>query len=506
MMYCLDDGNWLLAGPTSGNIEAPTQVFAIPALTDNSPEQRPNSIAVLPFIHLSNDPDNDYFCDGLAEELINSLSRLDDLKVVARSSSFSFKGRNVDVAEVGSILNVNHVVEGSVRRSGDRLRINVQLTNVLDGYNVWSNKFDAEMRDIFDVQDEIASSIVEALRKKLSLGLSEADKQQLAKRPTDNLQAFQFYIQGRSFAQRRTREDLLTAIRYYEQAIAEDNNYALAFAGLAEVYGASGIRSYISPDEGRRKAVEAAQRAIELDDDLAEAHTALALTNVLFAPHDFALADRELRRALELNPSSATAHMYIALSASRQGRLDEIDEYFKAREFDPLSPIIVRSMAAPCLFKRDYAQALEILQQSADLGPPFIVPWEIDIYIQNGLFEDALAKLETAKLTRKDDPILNFCNGMVYAARGNRDEALKVVSELETIAAGTLDQAHHIAKIYAMLDEREMALDQLERGLAAGQIGDFFKDEPVWDPIRDDSRFRDLLQNMGYGPESLPVL
>jgi len=230
---------------------------------------------------------------------------------------------------------------------------------------------------------------------------------------------------------------------------------------------------------------------------LAEAHAALALANIAFAPSNFQLGDRELRRAIELSPSLALAHSYLAFSLVRQGRLDEsLEEMLKARELDPLSPIIARQAAMPYHLKRDYPRALELLRQANELGPAFTTTWEIGVYIQNKLFNETLAELEKAKRERKGDPILIYDTGMIYAAQGKRAEALQIIKDLEGISGASLSQAHLIAKIYATLNEKEMALSWLERGLATGAIGVFYKDEPVWDPIRGDPRFEALVQKM----------
>ena len=345
---------------------------------------------------------------------------------------------------------------------------------------------------MFAVQEEIATEISEKLRLKLS----GAERQQLAKRPTENLKAFQYYMQGQSSAQRRTREDLLSAIRYYERAIGEDPNYALAYAGLADAYTSLGVYGYIAPIEGRRKTDENARKALALDENLAEAHAALGLPHTFFAPYNFSQGDRELRRATELSPSLAIAHFYLGTSFARQGRLDEsIEEYLKARELDPLSSIIARAETLPYYLKRDYVRALELLRQANELGPPWTTTFEIGIYIQNKLFDETFAELEKAKRQRPKDPLLIYGTGMVYA-KGKRTEALQIIKELEEMSGANLSQAHWIAKIYATLNEKELAFSWLDLGLATGAIGSFYKDEPVWDPIRSDPRFEALVSRI----------
>ncbi len=253
--FCLDDGAWLagesatLEHPTAVlpsrglfQSEPPTQIFrADPdAMTVSMSGYQPNSIAVLPFAHLSNDPDDEYFCDGLAEELINALSRVDDLKVVARTTAFSFKGKNVDIAQIGSLLNVNNVVEGSVRKFGERMRINVQLISTADGYNIWSDKYDTEMRDLFDVQDEITLAVVNALKIKL-LG-KPTEGQQMAelieelKHHAHDVESYQLYLRGRYFFNKFTLDDYYRALECFQKAVEIDPNYAAGYAGIADVH------------------------------------------------------------------------------------------------------------------------------------------------------------------------------------------------------------------------------------------------------------------------------
>jgi eukaryotic-like serine/threonine-protein kinase len=459
----------------------------------SNPAVLEKSVAVLPFDNQNRDPEIDYLSDGITESIIHSLSQLSQLKVMARSTVFQYKGKEVDLRKIGHDLGVGTVVMGRLLQQGDNLTIQTELVNVSDGTELWGQQYNRKVADVFAVQEEIAKEISDKLRLKLS----GAERQQLAKRPTENLKAFQYYMQGLSFAQRRTREDLLTAISYYERAITEDRSYALAYAGFADAYANLGAYGYIPPIDAMRKTEKAAREAVALDENLAEAHAALALANIAFVPSNFQLGDRELRRAIELSPSLALAHGYLGFSLVRQGRLDEsLEEMLKARKLDPLSPIIARQAAMPYYLKRNYSRALELLRQANELGPAFTTTWEIQVYIENKLLNETLAELEKAKRERKDDPILIFDTGMIYASQGKRAEALQIVKELEGVSGASLSQAHLIAKIYATLNEKEMAFSWLERGLSTGAIGSFYKDEPVWDSIRADLRFEALVQQI----------
>jgi TolB-like protein len=326
------------------------------------------SVAVLPFDNLSRDPDNAYFAEGIQEEILTRLARIADLKVISRTSTQRFKSSPDNLPQIAKQLGVANILEGSVQRAADQVRVNVQLINAASDAHLWAESFDRKLTDIFAVESDIAKAVAETLRVRLT----GAERQQLAKRPTENLKAFQYYMQGWSIGQRNTREDLLTATRYYERAIEEDRNYALAYAGLADAYSALGLMGYIAPIEGRHKADETARKALALDENLAEAHAVVGYTDTTFAPYDFSKGDREVRRAIELSPSLALTHLFLGISLARQGRLDEsLGEFLKARELDPLSSVTARNVAQPYYFKRDYPRALELLRQADELGPTF---------------------------------------------------------------------------------------------------------------------------------------
>src|SRR5712692_4860966 len=269
--------------------------------TKASPNDISNkSIAVLPFDNLSRDPDNAFFAEGVQEEILTRLSKVADLKVISRTSTQRFKSSPDNLPQIAKQLGVANILEGSVQKAADQVRVSVQLINANSDAHLWAESFDRKLTDIFAVETDIAKAIAETLRVRLT----GAEREQLAKPPTENLKAFQYYMQGRSISQRRTREDLLTAVQYYERAIDEDRNYALAYAGLSDAYSTLGVFDYIAPIEGRHKAEEAARKALALDENLPEAHAALGLAYINFSPSNFSLGDGELRHAIELSPSS----------------------------------------------------------------------------------------------------------------------------------------------------------------------------------------------------------
>ena len=323
-----------------GRYTAPSDVITS-GLTDKS-------IAVLPFENQNRDPDTDYLCDGIPESIINSLSELPKLKVMSRNSVFHYKGKEVDAQTVGKELKVQTLLTGRVRQLGDSLTIGVDLINAQDNSQLWGQQYNRKLADVFAVQEEIAKEVSEKLRLKLT----GTEKEQLARRPTENLRAFQYYMQGRAAAQRRTNADLLASVNYYEKALQEDSRYALAYAGLSDAYANLGYYGSIAPLEGRRKAEEAARKALALDENLAEAHAALGQTYIAFAPSNFPAGDKELQHAIELSPNLAVAHYNMGLSFIRQRRLDEaLSELMKARELDPLSSVIARAVVIPYLLQ-----------------------------------------------------------------------------------------------------------------------------------------------------------
>ncbi|MFN0124588.1 MAG: protein kinase domain-containing protein, partial [Blastocatellia bacterium] len=453
-----------------------------------------SSIAVLPFTMQSQDSRTDYLADGIPESVINSLARASQLKVMSRNSSFRFRGAEIDARDVGRKLGVSAVLSGRITQRDEDLILGLELVDARDNRLIWGQQYNRRLVDVLAVQEEIANTVSEKLR----LDLSGNERRQLAKQQTQNLRAYAYYLQGRVYTQRRSREDLQLAIHSYEKAIAEDAAYALAWAGLAEVFGSFVSFGLIEPMEGLRKAREAASRAVALDDNLGEAHAALGQTWVLVAPYDFPQAEREMRRAVDLSPGASMPHAMLSRMLVRQGRFDEcLAEMMIARELDPLSAGIAANIAMIHYFRRDYPQAITLLRKSHELGPALTSPTEIGIYLANNALEEAITELEKARRTRGDDPVLLFSRGMIYAARGNRAETLRIAGDLETRSGAALTHALLIARIHASLGDPERALAWMERGFAAGAIGLFYKDDATWDSIRQNPRFVSLLRQMG---------
>src|SRR4051812_38758967 len=386
--FCLEDGSHLVSDDFISN--SPTLVN-IPSASNlvsgrHSFGQIP-SIAILPFINVSSDADNEYFCIGLAEELINALMKLDKLRVAARTSTFAFKGRETDVRQIGHALNVNTVLEGSVRKAGNRLRINVQLISVADGYHLWSERFDRELQDIFEIQEEIALAIVGALKVKL-LGDERAV---LRKRYTENAEAYENYLKGRLW-NRRTADGFKSAIGYFQKAIELDNDYAVAFSGLADYHLLLGFYEVLPPAIAGEKAKAFAKKAVELDNTIAETHSSYGATLGGF-DWNWAEARKEYETALKLNPNYLAARQYCAINLAAQGDFGGVFENAKkCLEIDPLLPVINANLAWFYYLAREYEKAVEQARLTIEIEPGhFSAHWVLGItYAQQKRYDDAI--------------------------------------------------------------------------------------------------------------------
>jgi TolB-like protein/Tfp pilus assembly protein PilF len=460
------------------------------AIAESSP-----SIAVLPFVNLSSDADNDYFCDGLAEELLNALSKIDELKVAARTSAFSFKGRNANVSEIADALNVSTVLEGSIRKSGNRIRITTQLINASDGYHLWSERYDREMKDIFDVQDEITVAVVEALKVKL---LGE-EKAAVLKRHTRNPEALELYLQGRFYFSRFTPDDFQKASQSFRQAIAIDPSYASAYAGLADAYTELSFFSF-SPNETMSKAREAANKALVLDDTLGEAHNSLAIIKMYF-DWDYAGAEQEFKRAITLNPGSALIHQWYGWYLGLMAHFDEsLKELKRAQELDPLSATINSGIGIVLHWSRQPDRAIEQFLKVLELHPNYSIAYSFlaEAYEQKRDFVSAIASIEKIEQA-PTDPLTLSTLGYVYAKSGDRHRALQIVNDFVKRSNQEYVPAVNIAQIYAGLGDNEQALAWLEKACDERAVWiPFLNVDRKFDPLRSDPRFQELLKKVGF--------
>jgi TolB-like protein/Flp pilus assembly protein TadD len=456
------------------------------------------SIAVLPFANISADEENEYFCDGLAEELLNALAKIDELKVAARTSAFSFKGKNAEAREIGKTLNVNTVLEGSVRKSGNRIRISVQLVNAADGYQLWSERYDREMKDIFDVQDEITLAVVDALKVKL-LG---AAKESVLKRHTRNAEAHEHYLRGLFYFNKFTPNDFPKAIECFNHAIAVDPRYASAFAGLANAYVEMAFFTFSAPDEWMPKAQEAVNSALALDDTLGEAHNSLAIIKMYY-DRNYPGAERAFKQALRFD-GSANIYMWYAWYLGLMGRFEEsFRVYLHALELDPLSEMINTSVGIVYYWAGQSERAIAQLQKVLELNPHYSLAqiFLAEAYAQRGDFAAAAAMVAGLRQSA-NDPLTLPTIGYVYGKIGDHQAAQEILAALVQRATDKFVSALNFAQIYAGFRDTEQTLAWLEKAFSERPLWiTFVKVDPKFDFLRSDPRFQNLLQRLGVSPD-----
>ncbi|MBI3694565.1 MAG: protein kinase [Acidobacteria bacterium] len=463
--------------------------------TRSAPATSPPAIAVLPFADMSSERDQEYFCEGMAEEVINALAQIEGIRVVSRSSAFQFKGRTYDVREVGEKLHVGAVLEGSVRRAGNRLRITAQLVSVSDGFHVWSQRFDREMKDVFDIQDEISLAIVNGLKVKL------VGEQPLIRRYTENLEAYHLYLQGRYHWNQRAPGAVRKAVECFRQAVALDPNYAPAYAGLADGFIVPAYYGSAPPKEMMPQGKAAALKALEIDDTVAEAHASLGTITALYEMQ-FGAAERHYRRCLELNPSYATGAMWYALfGLAPVGRLqDALREAKRARDLDPLNPAANTAVGMIHYFDRQYAAAIAEYHKTLDLDPNFPIAY---YYLGKALFHKG-GREEVVRALQKSRELLANSPGVIgtlaayYAVWGEPAEARKLLAEIEGMIGARYVPAYSLALAYMGLGDNDRAFEYLEKTLEErSSLSVWIKVEPLFDSLRSDPRFPLLLKKMG---------
>ena len=458
------------------------------------------SIAVLPFDNLSRDPDNAYFCEGVQDEILTRLAKVSDLKVVSRTSTQHFKSSPDNLPQIAKQLGVMHVLEGSVQKSNDQVRVNVQLINALTDAHLWAETFDRKLTDIFAVESEIAKTVAETLQARLT----GSEKNSIAKTPTVNPEAHELYLKGRYLWNRRNTASLRKAGDYFQQAIDLDPNYALAYAGLADVHSLLPIYAGTAPKDDVSKALAAARKAVELDSNLAEAHTSLG--NALGMNVQYKLAEQEFRRALELNPNYATAHQWLAECLFSQGRFPEsLAENERAHELDPLSLIINASYASSLSGVGRYDDAVKQAHKTIDLDPDLVPGHEIlgQIYEERGKLDEAIA--EYRKANALESTPANFAMlAHAYAKTGRVAETRKILDKLTDLSAQQYVGAYPLAIVHLALSEKEEALRLLEKSFAErdillqGLFGSIKMDKRL-DPLRTDPRFQKLVERFEAG-------
>jgi adenylate cyclase len=462
-----------------------------------APNESPaKSIAVLPFVNMSADKNDEYLSDGVSEELITALSKITGLQVKARTSSFAFKGKNEDIQKIGELLHVSHLLEGSVARAGNKLRITAQLIQTSDGNHLWSDTYDREMQDIFAVRSEVAQQVAATLKVRL---LGE-EKKRLDQKPTENLEAYNLYRQGRYYADKLSEEGMKKGLGFFGQAIEKDPRFALVYAAVAETYVLF-ADVFIAPREAFSKAKDAALKAIKLDDSLAEAHASLGFVHYHY-DWDWAAAEKEFKRAISLNPQSAQSYTLYTHYLAGMGRFDEANNQGRrALELDPLSVSTHWFLGWGAIFAGRGDEAISQFSKAAELDPnnPWVRSFLRRAYLFNGMPQRGIKEMETAeRLNPNDSYVLGYL-GYGYAVTGRRADALKILQRLDEMEKRRYVSRFARVYIYAGLDDKDKAFEWLEK--AYQERSDslaWFRNDPESKSLQTDPRFAVLMRKIGF--------
>ena len=480
------------AGPNKDALIEKAQARTMPEKSSTG-----KSIAVLPFVNMSNDPEQEYFSEGMAEEIINSLAHLKELKVAGRSSAFQFKGKNIDLKEVGEKLKVKTILEGSIRKQGNKVRITAQLININDGFHLWSEKYDRNLDDIFAIQDEIALAITERLKVTLQI----SDREQITKIYTQNTEAYQLYLQGRFFWNRRTEKGIETSKRYFLKALEKDPKYALAWAGLSDAYIILMEYGNHARKETFSRAKAAVTRALELDSSLAEAHISLGLL-LMLDEWDWENASKEYKLGIDLNPNYATGHHWYGEWLMYCGKFEEAFRQFSlAVELDPVSVGIHKDKALFFYYNRQYDKAIEQTKKTLELDPNFAAAHRIFSLAHQGnkMYDLAIAENKIWGELTGDLLITSLTLAQIYAAAGRKEEARALAENQVANELFNLDDFRNLSLIYGDLGDMDKAFQYLvkcyeRRDMSLASL----KIDPKFDMLRADPRFDKILKRIGF--------
>jgi serine/threonine-protein kinase len=486
----------------SGILQLSSGVWKRPATMRAVP-----SIAVLPFLNMSSDKENEYFSDGLAEEIINALTQLENLRVTARTSAFLFRGAQHNIREIGEKLHVSSVLEGSVRKAGNRVRVSVQLIDVAEGNNLWSERYDREMTDVFEIQDEISQAIVGKLKVRLASQSGSGSALEaghpvkpLVKRYTENLEAYNLYLKGRFELYKMTREGLDASRTMFEEAIRLDPNYALAHDGLAYSWYLEGFLGFVAPKEAMPKAKAAVRRAIELDETVAEAHSTLGVILALY-DWDWSGAERELLRSIELNGASPVCHDGFAFYYLRPvGRIEEaVNETQQALSLDPLSILFRVHLAFLFYLQHKFEHSIAQFRKVLEMSPQYYLAHAMmgNVHTFLGEFHEALECYRHAREADANSKFVDSLEAMTLARAGRRAEATALLDRISQRAANDYISPVSIAYICTALDDKDRAFENLDRAIFDRDpniLG--LQSNPIFESLKTDARYHAILRKM----------
>jgi adenylate cyclase len=482
------------------HIEAPIPLFRIEAGPKASVTSQPiagdkHRVAVLPLANFSSDPSDNYFSDGMTEELISTLSRNAGLSVIARTSVMKYKDGTKTAAEIGRELNVESILEGSVRKAGSKVRITVQLVDALKEEPLWSQAYDRDLSDIFAIQSDVAQRVAGSLKVRFPEPTGRGE----SLRFTSDPDAYTFYLKGRYFWNARTEDSLKKSIASFRQALRRDAQYALAYSGLADAYASLSLLELVPPKEAFPKAKAAALHALRIDPELAEAHTSLGLTRFQY-DRNWSGSESEFKKAIEINPGYAPAHHFFADYLKAMGRFDEaLAQIKEALQLDPLSLPVNTGLGHVLYLSRQYDKAIEQYRKTVELDPNYVQThlWFGRPYLQKGLFKEAIAEIKKAVDISGGSTISMAVLGHAFAASGNRTDALKIAKLLKSRASKQYVPSYWIALIYLGLQAKDEAFSWLNRAYRERSSWlAWIKVEPRFDALRSDDRFTALLRRM----------
>src|SRR5712692_11871011 len=457
------------------------------------------SLVVLPLENLSNDPEQEYFADGMTDQLITNLAQISALKVISRTSAMRYKGTKKSLPEIARELHVDAVVEGAVMWVGGRVRISAQLIEAPTDYHLWAASYERDLRDVLSMQEEVTRAIASEIR----VNLSAQEQARLAStRPIDP-EAYRLYLKGRYYWNKRSLEGFRKAIEYFQQATAKDPAYALAYVGLADTYTYFSFFDVVPPREAMPKAKAAAARALEIDNRLGEAHVSLGYVSYMY-DGDWPAAGKHFEQALALNPAYSRAHTFYPFYLSSLGRSEEALEVARrALDFDPASPAVSHSLAVQLYFARQFDQAIDQAHNTLEMDANFAISYAVlgEVYLSKGMYREGLSELEKYSALSRSGAASLALLGYSHARLGERKESLQVIEALKAASKQSFVPALFVALVYAGLEDKDQAFTWLEKAYEErfNRLA-YLKVEALWDPLRSDPRFADLLRRVGIPP------